>query len=310
VTGVPQTLHYKTDLKKMGLVPTGEPVREVWTGYQWAKLYDLTETRPAKQVTSKQRKALEKARAAKTEKEAQRKREQDELTWAWEEEEAKDRDLEAQRWAKECATLRDEVISWARKLLAQPTSFCVLDTETTGLEYDDEACSIAVLQGDGTPLLDTLIRPSKPIPESVVAIHHITDERVKDAPRFDEVYPRLLEAVGDKQVLIYNESFDLRIMNSSLHRCGSSLQVEWLEWTKVENGLLGTTHLAFSGGVTCVMEQYARFYGEWSPYFGGFRYQPLVGGDHSSLGDCQAVLTLLHRLARTRGSRSRGPTQG
>jgi DNA polymerase III subunit epsilon len=187
------------------------------------------------------------------------------------------------------------MIRWARKRLAQPESFCVLDVESTGLEYDDETCSIAVLGGDASPLLDTLVRPDKPIPDTVVAIHGITDEKVRNAPRFVDIYEQLLEVIGDKSVLIYNSN--IAIMNRSLTACGSSLQVERYEWVPFENGSLQQAHLAFPSGVTCVMEKYARFVGEWSQYWGNYRYQPLWGGDHTALGDCKAVLELLRHMA-------------
>jgi hypothetical protein len=189
------------------------------------------------------------------------------------------------------------MIRWARKRRAQPESYCVLDVESTGLEYDDETCSIAVLGGDSSRLLDTLVKPNKPIPEEVVAIHGITDEKVRNAPRFVEVYDRLLEVIGNKRVLIYNSSFDIAIINRSLTACGSALQVEHYEWVPFENGSLQQAHLAFPSDVTCVMEKYARFVGEWSQYWGNYRYQPLWGGEHTALGDGKVVLELLRYMA-------------
>jgi DNA polymerase III subunit epsilon len=46
----------------------------------------------------------------------------------------------------------------------------------------------------------------------------------------------------------------------------------------------------------CLMEQYAIFCGEWSDYWGGYRWQRMYGG-HRALGDAQAALTLLKNIA-------------
>ncbi|MFB6287159.1 MAG: 3'-5' exonuclease, partial [Candidatus Bipolaricaulia bacterium] len=39
-----------------------------------------------------------------------------------------------------------------------------LDTETTGIDERAEICEIAVVAADGTSLVDTLVRPTGPIP--------------------------------------------------------------------------------------------------------------------------------------------------
>ena len=54
-------------------------------------------------------------------------------------------------------------------------------------------------------------QPTIPIPEGAIAIHGITDEMVKDAPNFCEVYPQIVAALAGKEVLIYNANFDIRI---------------------------------------------------------------------------------------------------
>ncbi|MBD3809720.1 MAG: 3'-5' exonuclease [Sulfuricurvum sp.] len=58
----------------------------------------------------------------------------------------------------------------------------ILDLETTGLEPSDRICAIGMIGGDEVHF--ELINPSKKIPPSASAIHHITNEMVKDAPVF------------------------------------------------------------------------------------------------------------------------------
>ncbi len=293
---VPGYLKTKTMLRGLGLNPTAPPMVTVWNTFNHIDLYDLNATKPRKRATPPQLSALEKARAKRRENKCKREEEiRARLEQQWREEEVA---FEVER--DEAARLQhhDDMIRWARKQLGQPESFCILDVESTGLEYTDEVCSIAVLAGDSSPLLDTLIKPTKLIPEEVIAIHGITDEKVRNSPRFVDIYDKLLEVVGDKRVFIYNSSFDIAVMNRSLTACGSFLQIQHYEWVPFENGALQQAHLAFPGGVTCVMEKYARFVGEWSQYWGNYRYQPLLGGDHTALGDCRAVLELLYYMAK------------
>jgi len=49
------------------------------------------------------------------------------------------------------------------------------------------------------------------------------------------------------------------------------------------------------------MNAYAAYVGEWSDYWGSFRYQKLQG-DHSAAGDCLATLDLVRLMANARTS--------
>ena len=59
-----------------------------------------------------------------------------------------------------------------------------LDTETTGLEAKDRICALGMITEDEVHY--ELIHPGKKIPPSSSAIHHITNEMVKDSPSFAE----------------------------------------------------------------------------------------------------------------------------
>src|SRR6185437_1044792 len=51
--------------------------------------------------------------------------------------------------------------AWARELLTRD-DWVVLDTETTGLDAGAEVIDLAVLDRNGTVLLETLLRPLRP----------------------------------------------------------------------------------------------------------------------------------------------------
>src|SRR5690349_16036603 len=110
-------------------------------------------------------------------------------------------------------TIRDrelaDVRAWACEVLADPSA-CLLDSETTSLE--GYLVQIAVIDMAGRTLLDTLVNPCAPISPEAQAIHGITAERVKDAPTFAEIEPRLRELLAGRRVIVYNAPFDIGIL--------------------------------------------------------------------------------------------------
>lgn len=94
---------------------------------------------------------------------------------------------------------------WARDALARNP--IIIDTETTGLGRDAEICELSAIDGRGNVLIDTLIKPSKPIPADATAIHGITNEMVADAPTWNEVEHMILALLINRHALIYNADY-------------------------------------------------------------------------------------------------------
>ena len=63
--------------------------------------------------------------------------------------------------------------------------FIHLDTETTGTGTDDRLCQLAFKTGQGT-VVNELFNPKRPIAIEAMAVHHITNEMVKDKPAFKD----------------------------------------------------------------------------------------------------------------------------
>jgi DNA polymerase-3 subunit epsilon len=178
------------------------------------------------------------------------------------------------------------VVEWARKLLARP-DFVIVDTETTGTGRDDEAVSIAVVDGTGAVLMDTLIHPRKAITPGAMRVHGIQNRDVDKAPRFVEVYPALAEAVNGKPLVAYNLDFDWRILR---HGCTSG---------KLPALKPKSRH--------CAMKQYAQFAGDWDATRGSYRWKSLAAAcarfgidrnaAHSAAGDCLDTLELIRHIA-------------
>ena len=181
------------------------------------------------------------------------------------------------------ATLaRESARLWAAEL-GQRADVAFLDTETTGLRRDDEVVEIAVVDGLGQTLIDTLVRPRKRIPAEVIRIHGITNEMVAAAPSWAELLPELTALLERLQVIVvYNAPFDARMIDQSClaHRL-PPLRPSW----------------------HCAMRRYAEFAGVWNDRRGGYRWHSLgvaatalglpVQAQHRALGDaltCRGVV--------------------
>jgi len=88
-----------------------------------------------------------------------------------------------------------------------------LDTETTGLEISDRICAIGFIDDDEVHY--ELINPMKKLPPSASAIHHITNEMVKEAPVFSvsKSYEKLISLNTPETILVsHNSPFDLAML--------------------------------------------------------------------------------------------------
>ena len=141
----------------------------------------------------------------------------------------------------------------ARRWLAQPT-VVFLDTETTGLDDTAEICEIAILDRQGAILMDQRIRPRRPIPATATSIHGITDADVANCPTWPMVAPAVARALRDRPLIIYNASYDLRLLAQTAEGYQLDPPVR---------------------AATCAMRLYAEHYGERDDLRGGYRWQKL-----------------------------------
>lgn len=186
------------------------------------------------------------------------------------------------------------VIQWARKMLENQETV-VLDTETTGLEGDDEIVEIAITDIQGHVLLDTLIKPTQPILVEAQSIHGIKDNMVANAPSFRQICREVCLLLTNKPVIIYNADFDMRLLKQSARKHGLWLFHEPFQACEVH----------------CAMLKFAEYYGDWNKYYEDFRWQKLgvaisffgiqLPQDHQfhrALGDTQACQLLVKALAQ------------
>lgn len=177
----------------------------------------------------------------------------------------------------------------AFKAMLQLGDYVVLDTETTGLD-DGEIVQIAIVNSDGLVLLDTLVKPKRPIPMDATRIHGITNDMVANAPTWEFVRDQVYNCLLGRHVVIYNAVYDRKMMHKSSERWGLT-KTEWKD----------------IAAFWCAMEAFAEIYGDWNDYRQSYRWQKLSTAAahygieqtdaHTALADCLTTLAVCKAMA-------------
>jgi DNA polymerase-3 subunit epsilon len=93
-----------------------------------------------------------------------------------------------------------------------------LDTETTGTGPDDEIIDIAIVDFDGTVLVDQLVNPTMPISAEAREKHGLDSVTLSFQPDMIEIWPAIYPILRDRPILIYNSMFDLRLLRQTTAR--------------------------------------------------------------------------------------------
>ena len=104
-----------------------------------------------------------------------------------------------------------------------------LDTETTGLSYNDGHKVVEIACIETKELIPTgrifhkLINPKRNMPESAFKIHGFTEKFLSDKETFDKIADQFLNFIHEKKIIIHNASFDLGFLNGELKSINKSL---------------------------------------------------------------------------------------
>lgn len=100
------------------------------------------------------------------------------------------------------------------------TSFVVFDLETTGAKAPPcRITEIGAYKVENCELVGefhTLVNPEVPIPPFITSLTGISDDMVRDAPRFYEVVDDFLRFIGDSVLVAHNSPFDLGFLNHEI----------------------------------------------------------------------------------------------
>jgi len=119
----------------------------------------------------------------------------------------------------------------------------VVDVETSGGQASvDRVVEIGlVLMDDGRIVnrFQSLIHPEVYISAALTAIHGISNEMVKDAPRFAEIAPQLMEMLEGRIFVAHNVHFDYGFIEAEFSRAGYEFRARKLCTVRLSRRLLG-----------------------------------------------------------------------
>lgn len=102
----------------------------------------------------------------------------------------------------------------------------VLDTETTGLSADsgDRIIEIGCVELLNRKLtgnnLHFYVNPERDSHEDALKVHGISNEFLRDKPKFAAIADELLDYLRDAELIIHNAPFDMSFLNKELERLG------------------------------------------------------------------------------------------
>ena len=117
----------------------------------------------------------------------------------------------------------------------------VLDTETTGLDYEDNhrLVEIGIIELENyIPTgnqFHCYLNPERQVSEKALAVHGYNNEFLSKQKKFKEIGDQFLEFIKDKKLIIHNAEFDLNHINNELKLFGKK---------KLNNDIVDTLILA------------------------------------------------------------------
>lgn len=125
-------------------------------------------------------------------------------------------------------------------------TFVCIDCEMTGLDpVQDAVIEVAVSRFRGDTILEsfeTLIDPEREIPESSIAIHHITQEMVQGKPKIHEVIPEVTRIIGRNIIIGHGIAMDVTLIINAAKKhnlpctIGNNLTIDTLRMARLYGG--------------------------------------------------------------------------
>jgi DNA polymerase III subunit epsilon len=162
-----------------------------------------------------------------------------------------------------------------------------LDIETTGgsPQYDriTEVALIRIEDGEVATTWQTLINPGEPIPKEITGLTGISNEMVKNAPKFEDIAGDLYSHLEGMVMVAHNARFDHGFLKAEYKRMGGTLRLRTLCTVKLSRKLY--PHLK-GHSLDAIMK----------------RFGLKTNARHRGMGDVQLMLDFLDAAKRDLGS--------
>lgn len=179
-----------------------------------------------------------------------------------------------------------------RKLI--DTTFVVIDLETTGGAPHlgaaiTEIGAVKIKAGEVIQEFNTFVNPEHPVPLYITELTGINDLMLAGAPTTYEVFPSLIEFLGDHQstvLVAQNAPFDL----SFLKYAASINKFPWPNFPVLDTAIIARKVLSRDEVPNCRLGTLAEFFGTSTT------------PNHRALDDARATVDVFHGLLERLGS--------
>lgn len=138
-----------------------------------------------------------------------------------------------------------------KSIIALPSDFIVIDTETTGLDYEfDHVIEVSAIKYVNFQAVDTFTSLIQPPPfysfdenkqlieeyvsEFITQLTGISNEMLEDAPTTETVIPQFLSFVGDSVLIGHNVNFDINFLYDAAKKyCGSDFSNDFIDTLRI-----------------------------------------------------------------------------
>lgn len=143
-----------------------------------------------------------------------------------------------------------------KSMLILPSDYVVIDTETTGLDYEYcdiiEVSAVRYSAGAIVDKFSTLVKPEpyetmndngdwveEYVDDFISNLTGITNEMLADAPEPAEVLPKFMQFIGDSVLIGHNVNFDINFLYDAAERhCGLMLSNNYIDTMRIARKLL------------------------------------------------------------------------
>lgn len=133
-----------------------------------------------------------------------------------------------------------------KSIIALPSEYIVIDTETTGLDYECchliEVAAVKYSNGVETGRFSSLVKPElyetlndndewvpEYVDEFITQLTGITNEMLAAAPGPEEVIPQFLDFLGDAVLIGHNANFDINFLYDAAEAVGRTLSNNFID---------------------------------------------------------------------------------
>ena len=101
----------------------------------------------------------------------------------------------------------------------------MLDTETTGLDYEDghRIVEIGIIELENHvptgSYFHYYLNPERESEQKAQEVHGLTREFLSNKPKFSDIADELMNYISDSTIIIHNASFDVGFINAELTKC-------------------------------------------------------------------------------------------